>query len=65
MNSMLDNRHIPERRNLIQAVQHDLRALPDRRLNSISVEWIPIDEINLHADLRTVFGNHYKAHNES
>lgn len=64
MNSIRDNRHIPERRNLIQAVPHDLRVLPDRRLNSISVQWIPIDEINLHSDLRTAFVNHYKAHTD-
>jgi hypothetical protein len=37
MNSILDNRHTPERRNLIQAVLHDLRVRPDRRLNSIPV----------------------------
>lgn len=65
MNSLLDNRHTPERRNLIQAVPHDLRVPPDRRLNSIPVQWIPIDEIKLDAELRTAFGNHYKAHNDS
>jgi len=65
MNSILVKRHTPERRNLIQAVPHDFRVLPDRHLNSIPVQWIPIDEIKLHAELRTAFGNHYKAHNDS
>ena len=31
------------------------RFRPDRRLNSIQVEWIPIDKINIHPATRLVF----------
>jgi len=60
MNTILDKRKIPDRRNLVRSVQHDLRVLPDRRLNSITVQWIPIDEIALHSDLRQAFSHYNK-----
>jgi hypothetical protein len=31
------------------------RAQPDRRLNNIKVEWIPINHINIHPVTRLVF----------
>ena len=31
------------------------RFRPDRRLNSIQVEWIPLDKINIHPATRMVF----------
>jgi len=34
------------------------RISPDRRLNSISAEWIPINHIYLHPLTRNVFNKH-------
>jgi len=61
MDTIFDKRKTQERRNRIKSVPHDLRTLPDRRLNSISVQWIPIDEITLHADLRKAFRKYNRA----
>jgi hypothetical protein len=34
---------------------HNRRLRPDRRLNSISAEWIPMEDIKLHPATRLVF----------
>ncbi len=34
---------------------HNRRLRPDRRLNSISAEWIPLEHINIHPATRLVF----------
>jgi hypothetical protein len=33
----------------------DRRNSPDRRLNNISAEWVPINNVNLHPVTRLVF----------
>ena len=33
------------------------RYRPDRRLNSIQVEWIPLDSIGRYSEARQVFGH--------
>lgn len=61
MDTIFDKRKTQERRDQVKSVPHDLRTLPDRRLNSISVQWIPIDEITLHSDLRKAFRKYNRA----
>ena len=34
---------------------HNRRMRPDRRLNSIAAEWIPMENIKLHPTTRLVF----------
>ncbi|MGB5439472.1 MAG: hypothetical protein WBN57_08220 [Gammaproteobacteria bacterium] len=34
---------------------HNRRQRPDRRLNSICAEWIPLEDIKLHPATRLVF----------
>lgn len=46
-----DRRKIADRRTQEKKLTYDLRVRPARRLNNISVEWIPISEINLHPAL--------------
>jgi len=56
----MDNRRkIADRRIAHQGKANDRlcnrRIRPDRRLNSISSEWIPMEDINLHPTTRLVF----------
>ncbi len=56
---MRDRRHTGERRShdsrTERAWRQSRRCLPDRRLNNIKVEWIPINHINIHPATRLVF----------
>jgi hypothetical protein len=56
---MRDRRHTRERRGHDaqneRAWRHSRRSQPDRRLNNIKVEWIPINHINIHPATRLVF----------
>ena len=58
---MKDRRKIPDRRVAVigqgnpEAYQCNRRLRPDRRLNSISSEWIPMEDIKLHPVTRLVF----------
>jgi hypothetical protein len=56
---MRDRRHTEERRSYDpqyeRALRHSRRSQPDRRLNNIKVEWIPINHINIHPATRLVF----------
>lgn len=56
----LNNRRLKtERRNsdteLYCSLKRNRRIRPDRRLNNIKVEWIPIRHINIHPATRLVF----------
>jgi len=44
----VDQRKITDRRTQKQILPYDHRVRPDRRLNNISVEWIPFSEVILH-----------------
>jgi hypothetical protein len=64
-----DRRKATDRRREILASPNDRRVRPDRRLNNISVEWIPFNEINNHPTTRDAFcssrrnkGNAVKLH---
>jgi hypothetical protein len=48
----MELRKITERRTRQQKWRHDRRARPDRRLNNISVEWIPFSEVSWHPAIR-------------
>ena len=52
LSDAVDRRKITDRRTQEQKLPYDHRVQPDRRLNNISVEWIPISEVNLHPVLR-------------
>ena len=43
-----DRRNTTDRRIHEQKWRHDRRVRPDRRLNSISVEWIPFSDVTAH-----------------
>ncbi len=57
--TMKDRRKKEERRNFSSKEKcqdkHDRRYSPDRRLNSISAEWVPINHVRLHPVTRVVF----------
>ncbi len=38
------------------------RMSPDRRLNNIRVEWIPLNHIHLHPKTRSVFSSLKRSH---
>jgi len=48
----VDRRDTTDRRIHEQKWRHDRRARPDRRLNNISVEWIPLSEVTSHPTIR-------------
>lgn len=56
---MNDRRKKSERRNFASADKRtdkcDRRYCPDRRLNNISAEWIPINHVYAHPVTRVVF----------
>ena len=56
---MNERRIYDDRRNFAQKCQRsakcDRRNSPDRRLNNISAEWVPINHVNLHPVTRLVF----------
>jgi hypothetical protein len=52
-----DRRKPNDRRKGIIARPNDRRVRPDRRLNNISVEWIPFNEINTHPSTRGAYCN--------
>ncbi|MEN8206290.1 MAG: hypothetical protein ABFS24_09780 [Pseudomonadota bacterium] len=56
---MNDRRQMTERRGNDQRQDRlfmcNRRAQPDRRLNNIKVEWIPINHISIHPATRLVF----------
>lgn len=47
-----DRRKTGDRRTRNMKLPYDRRVQPDRRLNNIRVEWIPLSEITLHPALR-------------
>jgi hypothetical protein len=53
-----DRRKIAERRAREQKRPYNLRMRPDRRLNNISVEWIPFSEIAMRPTIRESLSNH-------
>jgi hypothetical protein len=48
----MEQRKVTERRARQQKWRHDRRARPDRRLNNISVEWIPFSEVSMRPAIR-------------
>ena len=58
MDSVLDKRKITDRRTRNLPVRNDIRKRPDRRINNISAQWIPIDEVTLHPVLCKTLGFH-------
>ena len=48
----MEQRKVTERRTRQQKWRHDRRARPDRRLNNISVEWIPFSEASWRPAIR-------------
>ena len=56
---MKERRKKADRRNFAlkyhRPAKCDRRNSPDRRLNSISVEWVPISYVNIHPVTRLVF----------
>ena len=50
-----DRRKITDRRKQQLAWSNDRRLRPDRRLNNISVEWIPFNEVSIHPITRDAF----------
>ena len=48
----MELRKVTERRIRQQKWRHDRRARPDRRLNNISVEWIPFSEVSTRPAIR-------------
>lgn len=56
---MKDRRKTVDRRsnnvNLEKAHPINRRRYPDRRLNSIHVEWIPLEQANTHPDTQNIF----------
>ena len=47
-----DLRKVTERRTREQKWRHDRRVRPDRRLNNISVEWIPFSAVTSNPSIR-------------
>jgi hypothetical protein len=54
----MDLRKVTERRTRQQKYRHDRRVRPDRRLNNISVEWIPFSEVPLRPAIRESLCRH-------
>lgn len=52
LSANVDQRNTTDRRVHVQKWRHDRRVQPDRRLNNISVEWIPFSEITSHPTIR-------------
>ena len=52
-----DQRKVTDRRRQALAWPNERRLRPDRRLNSISVEWIPFNEVSVHPITRNAFAN--------
>ena len=50
-----DQRKVTDRRREIIWWPKNRRVRPDRRLNNISVEWIPFDEVNSHPITKDAF----------
>jgi hypothetical protein len=50
--AIADLRKVTERRTREQKWRHDRRVHPDRRLNNISVEWIPFSAVTLRPTIR-------------
>lgn len=48
----VDQRKVTDRRIREQKWRHDRRVRPDRRINNISVEWIPFSEVSLRPAIR-------------
>ena len=60
LSASLDRRKVADRRVQEKALPYNRRVTPDRRLNNISVEWVPISEVNMHPDLREALSSHRK-----
>ena len=55
-----DRRKTTDRRREIISWPKDRRVRPDRRLNNISVEWIPFNEVSSHPVTRDAFCSAHK-----
>lgn len=53
-----DLRKVTDRRTCEQSWPHDRRVQPDRRLNNISVEWVPFREVKSHPIIRDALSSH-------
>jgi hypothetical protein len=58
MNSPVDRGKIFDRRAESLPVSYNARVRPDRRINSISVEWLPADLVALHPTLKRLWEQH-------
>jgi hypothetical protein len=52
LGATVDLRKATERRTREQKWRHDRRVRPDRRLNNISVEWVPVSEVTFRSAIR-------------
>lgn len=57
-NVNVELRKVTDRRTKEQKHRHDRRVRPDRRLNNISVEWIPFTEVTFHPTIKDALCNH-------
>ena len=59
---MKNRRKRVDRRNFalksVRSAKCDRRNCPDRRLNNIAAEWVPINHVNIHPITRLVFSKH-------
>jgi len=57
MQTMKERRKTADRRNRneVREMTRNRRHRPDRRLNSIAVEWIPLEVVHLHPLTRATF----------
>jgi hypothetical protein len=58
MNSLVDRRKLFDRRTENGPVSYNARVRPDRRINNISVEWLPADLVALHPALKRLWERH-------
>ena len=60
--NMKERRKYTDRRNFAiknnRSAKCDRRYSPDRRLNNITAEWVPIKHVNIHPLTRLVFNKH-------
>jgi hypothetical protein len=65
LGATVDLRKTTERRTREQKWRHDRRVRPDRRINNISVEWIPFSEVILRPAIRASFCRHKNTNQSS
>ena len=57
-NVNVELRKVTDRRTKEQKHRHDCRVRPDRRLNNISVEWVPFNEVTFRPTIKDALCNH-------